>query len=120
MERYIHKHGCGGGIVVLQRVARCVCVCFFSSPDIFHGLIKRLGTWTSFTSILAFFLYLKASRPQKFSVCCLWYAMRDLFTCVIIRAKNNINSGKTICYIILYPGPERRVLCNGLRERCKI
>jgi len=29
MERYIHKHGCGGGIVVLQRVARFVCVCVF-------------------------------------------------------------------------------------------
>jgi hypothetical protein len=27
MERYIHKHGSGGGIVVLQKVARFVCVC---------------------------------------------------------------------------------------------
>jgi len=55
MERYIHKHGCGGGIVVLQRVARfvCVCVCVFFLPDLFRRVIKRLGTLTSF--MLAFF-----------------------------------------------------------------
>jgi hypothetical protein len=44
MERYIHEHGCGGGIVVLQRVARFVCVCVCFSPDLLRGLIKRLGT----------------------------------------------------------------------------
>ena len=73
---------------------------------------------TSF--ILAFFWYLKASRPQKVSVRCLCYAMRNLFICAIIHAKNNITSGKNnLFHIILYPGPDRRVLCNGLRESIK-
>jgi hypothetical protein len=49
-----------------------------------------------------FFLYLKASRPQKFSVRCLGYAMRNLFTCAVIRAKNNVTSGKTIYGLSYY------------------
>lgn len=103
LEQYIHKHGCGGGTVVLQWVAHCVCVCVFLS-DMFRNFIKRLGTLTC--SIPPFFLYLKACWPQ-FSVGCLWYAVRNLFTHAIIRARNSITSRNNLWHIILRPGPDR-------------
>jgi hypothetical protein len=103
LERYIHKHGCNGGTVVLKWVACCVCVCLCVSPEVFRGLLKRLGTLTF--SLLAFFLCLKTSWSQKFSFRCLRCAMRNLFTCPIIRTRN-ITSGKTN-YIIWYCVPDR-------------
>ena len=80
----------------------CVCV-FFFSPDLFRGVIKRLGTLTSF--ILALFWYLKASRPRSFlfAVCVTPWEICALVLSFVLRT---LLAGKTI-YFMSYYIPDR-------------
>jgi hypothetical protein len=87
---------------VWHGVCVCVCVCECVFHLMCHAMPKRLGTLT--VSLLAFLLCRKTSRSHKFSVRCLRYARRSLFTCPVIRSRN-ITSGKTS--VILYYVPDR-------------
>jgi hypothetical protein len=80
-------------------VCMCVCVCVFFTWHVswFDQEVRHLTS-----SILTFFLYLMASRPQKCSVHILWYAMRNLLIYAVIHTRNNVTSGKTIFVITYY------------------